>query len=224
MNNGAFFTGQADGERFGYIYRGLPQTLWPSFSWPFALLAQRLSLIKSSLHLRWSLLRSLFIMAFVQNYVFPSQSNVSVDQYGTYLYPPPTYPPPGRFPNEASPERITYDYNGYNSYLSYLGGPQVNSHHVRGSVKFNSYCSRLRLRVAGALMLSHILYHTTIQRVHPPEADSTHLHPNIQTFRNRRPGCTAKNQSSSPQRDPIVRTGENPATRIMLHTFLPFQS
>ena len=193
-----------------------PVSPGPSRFWPNA------SLIKSSLHLRWSLLRSLFIMAFVQNYVIPSQSNVSVDQYGKYLYPPPTYPPPGRFPNEASPERITYDYNGYNSYL---GGPQVNSHHVRGSVKFNSFCSRLRPRVAGALMLSHILYHTTIQRVHPPAADSTHLHPNIQTFRNRRPGCTAKNQSSSPQRDPIVRTGENPATRIMLHTlFLPFQS
>ena len=102
---------------------------------PLALWAQRLSLIKSSLHLRWSLLlHSLFIMAFVQNYVVPSQSDVSVDQYTTYLYPPPTYPPPGRFPNEASPERITYDYNGYNGYL---GGPQVNPHHVRGSVKFD---------------------------------------------------------------------------------------
>lgn len=77
-------------------------------------------------------------MAFVQNYVFPSQSNLSVDQYGTYLYPPPTYPPPGRFSNDASPERITYDYNGDNGYL---GGPQINPHHVRGSVKFDSFRS-----------------------------------------------------------------------------------
>jgi hypothetical protein len=161
-------------------------------------------------------------MAFVQTYVVPSQSNVSVDQYGTYLYPPPTYPPPGRFPNEASPERITYDYNGYNGYL---GGPQVNFHHVRDSGSLTHFSqnqlTRLRLRVDGALILSHILYHTTMQRVHPPAADSTHPHPNTQIFHNRRPACTAKHQSSSLQKDPIVRTGENPATRITLHTLSP---
>jgi len=67
-------------------------------------------------------------MAFVQNYFVPPQSHVSVDQYDTNLYAPPTYPPPGRFSDEVPLEQYTYDH-GYNGYL---GGPQVHPHHVRG--------------------------------------------------------------------------------------------
>ncbi|KIM40504.1 hypothetical protein M413DRAFT_445955 [Hebeloma cylindrosporum] len=73
-------------------------------------------------------------MAFVQNYFVPSQSSVSVDQYGANVYPPPTYPPPGRFPGETSPERLAYDH-GYNGYM---GGPQVNPHHASPSRRRSS--------------------------------------------------------------------------------------